>query len=279
MKYQLLKFFNQTEITAMTGDGVNDVPALSHAHVGIAMGSGTQIAKEASDIILLDDNFRTIITAISEGRIILANIRRMLVYLLATNAGEVLVTLAALLLGLPLPVVAVQILWINLVTDTLMVIPLGLEPGEPEIMNQPPAKVNAPILSRFLLSRVILLALTLATITLAIFIYFLPSGLDSARTFVFLSLLASQLSNAFCLRRERFSLAPTRENANPTFLLSLVFALLAQVLIFTTPLKTAFHLTLVPLSHALPVLALSIFIPFIVLELHKWWGRRQKSSP
>ena len=121
-KYRILQALKQRHITAMTGDGVNDVPALRSAHVGLSMGSGASIARETGDIILLDDNFNTIITAMREGRTIISNIRRMLYYLLGTNAGEMLTMLISLLCNVPLPLVPVQILWVNLVTDSCLVI-------------------------------------------------------------------------------------------------------------------------------------------------------------
>jgi Ca2+-transporting ATPase len=264
---------NQTEVTAMTGDGVNDVPALSRAHVAISMGAGAQFAKEASDIVLLDNNFKTIVTALQEGRIIVSNIRRMLVYLLSTNAGEVLVTIMALLLGLPLPIVAVQILWINLVTDTLIVVPLGLEPGAKDIMQQPPERTNAPILNNFLLTRVVLIAGVVSLTVLGIFSYYcLHFTPEQARTLAFLSLIVTQLASAFSLRSEHGFFSYHQGRTNKIFWLAIIGTCILQLVAFLTPLSVALHITFVPLSAALLTIMVSTLTPLLAVEIHKWWG-------
>jgi Ca2+-transporting ATPase len=273
IKYQIISQLNQTEVTAMTGDGVNDVPALSKAHVAIAMGAGSQFAKEASDIVLLDNNFRTIVTALREGRIIVGNIRRMLVYLLSTNAGEVLVTVLALLLGLPLPVVAVQILWINLVTDTLIVIPLGLEPGDKNVMRRPPEPTNAPILNSFLLTRIILIATMVSLTVLGLFSYYrLTLDPAQANTIAFLALIATQLASAFALRSEQGFFGQGFGKKNNLFLGAILLTLVLQGAAFFTPLAVALHVTAIPWSAALLTIGLSLLIPIAAIELHQLYG-------
>lgn len=274
-KYRILSLLKKHNITAMTGDGVNDVPALSNAHVGVAMGSGSQIAKDAGDIILLDDNFRSIIDAMHEGRTIFANIRRMLFYLLSTNAGEVLTMLGALAIGMPLPIVPVQILWINLVTDTSMVIPLGLEPGEKSNMKNKPKRLNEPILSRFIISRMILVALSMAAITLILYGTFSSLyGHEYGRTIAFSALVVMQWSNAFNARSDYESLFRRLRVFNGKFYVGLAIAITLQALAVFGPLQGLLHITPVAIGDLVITGVIAFIIPLAISELHKFIGRR-----
>ncbi len=270
-KFRILKALKQTEITAMTGDGVNDVPALANAHVGIAMGSGSDIAKDAGGIVLLDDNFATIIKAIAEGRKIFDNIRRMLFYLLSSSLGEVLTMIGALLFGLPLPVTAIQILWINLVADTAMVLPLGLEPEEDGHMKRPPRRPKDPLLNKMLLSRMAIIALTMAAVTLAVVFVLKQQGHDTAyiQTVAFMTLIAAQWMNAFNARSEYNSSFSRIKKINHGLIVGFALAFGLQMLVIFGPLMAAFDIQSVPVltliwcsgAMALAILAAS--------ELHK----------
>jgi Ca2+-transporting ATPase len=270
-KFKILKALKQNEITAMTGDGVNDVPALSNAHVGIAMGSGSDIARDAGGIVLLDDNFATIVKAISEGRKIFDNIRRMLFYLLSTSLGEVMTMLGALILGLPLPVAAIQILWINLVTDTAMVLPLGLEPEEDGHMKRPPRKPKDPLLNKILLTRMVLVALTMAVTTLFIVYTLSNQGQSTAyiQTVAFMSLISAQWVNAFNARSEYKSSFSRLNKMNYGLLVGLSFAIIAQYLVMFGPLKSVFNIVDIPLNVLIKSSSLTMLAVLIVSELHK----------
>lgn len=273
-KHRILTILKKRHITAMTGDGVNDVPALTNAHVGLAMGSGATIAKDAGDIILLDDNFRTIIDAVHEGRTIYANIKRMVAYLLSTNTGEVLVAVTSLIMGIPVPLAAVQILWVNLVTDTAMVIPLGLEPGERHNMNRPPASPKAPLFSRFMISRIILVSVAMAVLTLWLYKSRLDAnGTAYARAVAFHALIVMQWANAFNYRSDYESLFRRIRRFSGPFYLGLAVAVTLQILALFGHLGDFLHIVPLRTNDLVLTTLVAFFPPIIVVELHKWIGR------
>lgn len=277
-KFRILKVLKKTEITAMTGDGVNDVPALANAHVGIAMGSGSDIAKDAGDIVLLDNNFASIIKAIGEGRVIYDNIRRMLLYLLSTNLAIVLTVTGAMLLGMPLPLTAIQILWINLVTDTAMVLPLGLEPPEKDHMKQPPRRVNEPILSNALIARIFLSAIVMAAVTLAAVATLDSQGYELAyiQTVAFMTLITAQWMNAFNSRSEKESLLSRLRHPNHGLTVGLAFAVGLQLLVLIGPLGSWLKTEITVWQPLLISISASVLAIFITVEIHKAWTKLSK---
>ena len=269
-KFRILNIIKKSEVVAMTGDGVNDVPALTNAHVGIAMGNSPSIVQDAGDIVLLDNNFANIVSAMKEGRVILANIRRMLIYLLATNAGEVLATLGALFISSSQLLLPIQILWINMVTDSLMVIPLGLEPPEHAFMSQKPEAKDAPILSKVLVHRMIICAITMAAVGLGTYYLSLTRfSHDEANTLAFTAMVVIQWSNAFCVRGTYESVFKRLKVKNILFILALLAAITLQALVLFGPLSI-FAKTVPVDPLALGIVSLIAFVtPIVVTESHK----------
>lgn len=261
-KFKILSALHKNQITAMTGDGINDVPALSMANVGVAVGSGNDAAKEASDMIILDNNFATIVEAISQGRAVVRNVKKMLTYVLATNLGEIFTIVGALVIGLPVPITALQILWINFVTDSFTMIPLGFEKAERNLMNEPPADPLAPIVGKKRTIRIVCMALIMAVVTLAVYIYYLPAGVATAQAIAFSSLVVAQWANSINSRSDNHSFVEGFKRTNWLLIGGISIALILQVVVANTALSSVLNTQ--PLSANQVLIVFGVFCTILI---------------